>query len=87
MDRNDYEIIDKTTQNAYDLPTIKRVIIDKIDNTYNMETLKRIVAHVFGWEGQIVRWWDDDGFGLAFPKGKDCVQEHLAKMAIRELVN
>jgi hypothetical protein len=83
--KKDYEFIDEATQNAYNTTVVKAVLIDAIENTYNIKTLSVIAKQVFGYDCQIVRWWDDDGFGLAYPKDSDAIQKHLADMAIRNL--
>ena len=83
--KKDYEIVDENTQNAYNTDVVKAVLIDAIENTYNVHTLSVISRLVFAWDCQIVRWWDDDGLGLAYPKENDQMQKHLAKMTIRNL--
>jgi hypothetical protein len=83
--KEDYEIVDDKAQNVYNIKEVKAVLIDKITHTYNWRDLSVIAKRLFGYENQIVRFWDDDGLGLAYPKDNDKVQEHLAKMAIENI--
>jgi hypothetical protein len=85
--KKDYEVVDETTQNAYNIEVVKAILIDAIRDTYNIKDLAIIAKYIFCYDCQIVRWVDDDGFGLAYSKDFDKMQEHLAQMAIRDLRN
>ena len=83
--KRDYELIDEKTQNGYGIDVVKAVLIDVIQDTHNVKTLSIIAKQVFGIDNQIVRWWDDDGLGIAYDKHSDEMQYHLAKMAIKKI--
>ncbi len=83
--KKDYEVVDEETQNVYNIAIVKEVLKDAIENSYNWSELAAVAKIVFSYENQIVRFWDDDGFGLAYPKDDDKMQEHLAKMAMRNI--
>ena len=81
----DYAQFDEAVQNAYNVTVVKAVLIDAIQRTNNMHTLSVVARQLFGYDCQIVYWYDDDGLGLAYPKDCDKIQEQLAKMAIRHI--
>jgi hypothetical protein len=81
----DYEIVDQKTQNVYNMQIVKAVLIDAIGKTYSWRDLSVMAKQLFGCENQIVRFWEDDGLGLAYPKNYDEMQYYLAQMAIENI--
>ena len=69
--KQDYEVVDEKTQNAYNIAVVKEVLKDAVHNCYNWKVLSQLTALLLGYENQIVRWYDDDGLGLAYPKDND----------------
>jgi hypothetical protein len=83
--KQDYEPINEETQNGYNQAIVKAVLIDTINNTYDIYILALMAKLLFGYDCQIVRWIDDGGCGLAYPKDNDRMQEQLAKMMMGKL--
>ena len=81
----DYETVDEKTQNAYNTVVVRAALADAIQNTHSINKLSMLAKQVFGVDCQIVRWVDDYGYGLAYPKDNDKMQEHLAFMARKQI--
>ena len=82
--KKDFDYIDEETQNGYSVFVMREVLVDKILKTFNIVTLARVAKLLFGWDCQVIKFTDDDGFGIAFPKEFDKVQEHLAQMTMEK---
>jgi hypothetical protein len=79
------DIVDEDLENAYSIDIIKAVLINAIENMYSWKMLSWIAGIVFGVQLKIVRWFDDDGYGLAYSKTEDYIEKYLATMAIKNI--